>query len=70
MRPTPFLRAAAAAAIGTAALAAVAQAPPAPTACDALRLRIEERIRANGVREPRVTVVEAAASAPGQVVGT
>ena len=38
--------------------------------CDELQQSIEARIRANGVASFTVTAVEAAASAPGQVVGT
>ena len=38
--------------------------------CDELQPSIEARIRANGVARFTVTAVEAAASAPGQVVGT
>lgn len=38
--------------------------------CEQLQQSIEARIRANGVADFAVTVVDAAASAPGQVVGT
>jgi hypothetical protein len=38
--------------------------------CEELRQSIEARIRANGVAGFTVTAVDAAASAPGQVVGT
>jgi hypothetical protein len=38
--------------------------------CEALRTQIEARIRANGVAQPQVRVVEAAASAAGRVVGS
>ena len=40
------------------------------TTCETLRVQIESRIRANGIANPVVSVVEAAASAPGQQVGT
>ncbi len=39
------------------------------TACEDLRARIEARIRAAGVVHLSVTAVDAAASAPGRVVG-
>jgi hypothetical protein len=38
--------------------------------CEELQQSIEARIRANGVASFTVTPVDAAASAPGQVVGT
>jgi hypothetical protein len=38
--------------------------------CDELQQTIEARIRGNGVARFTVTAVDAAASAPGQVVGT
>ncbi|HSB24705.1 MAG TPA: DUF1161 domain-containing protein [Burkholderiaceae bacterium] len=38
--------------------------------CDELQQTIEARIRGNGVASFTVTAVDAAASAPGQVVGT
>ena len=38
--------------------------------CEDLQRSIEARIRANGVASFTVTAVDAAASAPGQVVGT
>lgn len=54
-----------------AALALAATCLPARAAgCDELRQSIEARIRANGVESFTVTVVDAAASAPGKVVGT
>jgi len=45
--------------------AAAAQAD----SCDDVRQQIEDRIRANGVPAFSVSVVDAAASAPGKVVG-
>jgi len=48
---------------------APAQPAPAGTACEDLRARIEARIRAAGVVHFSVTAVDAAASAPGRVVG-
>lgn len=57
--------------LGWAALALAAACLPARAAgCDELRQSIEARIRANGVESFTVTVVDAAASAPGKVVGT
>ncbi|HEX6016971.1 MAG TPA: DUF1161 domain-containing protein [Burkholderiaceae bacterium] len=54
-----------------AALALAAACLPARAAgCEDLQQTIEARIRANGVESFTVTVVDAAASAPGQVVGT
>lgn len=38
--------------------------------CEELQQSVEARIRANGVAAFTVTPVDAAASAPGQVVGT
>jgi hypothetical protein len=66
-----ILRAAIVGACALAALDAAAQATAPPSAtCEALRARIEQRIRANGIALPKLTVVDAAASAPGQLVGT
>jgi len=47
-----------------------ATAMAAPSTCDALREQIEAKIRAAGVAQFSVTVIDAAASAPGKVVGT
>lgn len=44
--------------------------PACAIGCDDLQQTIEARIRANGVPRFTVTAVDAAASAPGQVVGT
>jgi hypothetical protein len=38
--------------------------------CDAVREGIEKKIRANGVAEFALEVIDAAASAPGKVVGS
>jgi hypothetical protein len=43
--------------------------PTLATSCEEVQLSIEERIRANGVVSFTVTPVDAAASAPGRVVG-
>ncbi len=42
----------------------------AASTCETLRTQIENRIAASGVARFRVTVVEAEAPAPGQVVGS
>ena len=57
---------------GLAVLAAgyAAALPAFAIGCDELQQTIEARIRANGVPRFTVTAVDAAASAPGQVVGT
>jgi hypothetical protein len=44
-------------------------AAPEATTCETLRARIETQIRDAGVQNFRVDVVDAAASAPGQLVG-
>ena len=44
--------------------------PAAAASCEDLQRTVEARIRANGVAGFTVTTVDAAASAPGQVVGT
>lgn len=49
---------------------AAAPALAAPSRCEALREQIEAKIRAAGVAQFSVTVIDAAASAPGKVVGT
>lgn len=41
-----------------------------PNNCEPLRLQIEQKIAANGVREFSVTVVDVEADAAGQVVGS
>jgi hypothetical protein len=45
------------------------QAAQAADNCDAVREGIEKKIRANGVAEFTLEVIDAAASAPGKVVG-
>ena len=52
------------------ALAGVAGATHAAEDCEALRTRIESKIAASGVAHFTVTVVDANASANGQVVGS
>jgi len=52
------------------ALAGVAGAAHAAEDCEALRTRIESKIAASGVARFTVTVVDANASANGQVVGS
>jgi len=49
---------------------AAACLPARAAGCEDLRQTIEARIRANGVEHFTVTVVDAAASAPGKEVGT
>jgi len=44
--------------------------PAVAATCEELQQSVEARIRANGVASFTVTPVDAAASAPGQVVGT
>jgi hypothetical protein len=44
--------------------------PAAAGSCDELRDEIEAKIRASGVQQFSVTVVDAGALAPGRVVGT
>lgn len=44
--------------------------PALAATCEEIQQSIEARIRANGVATFTVTAVDAAASAPGQVVGT
>lgn len=56
--------------IAAAAMAGSAVAAPAADGCDTLRSDIEARIRASGVAVFSVAVVDAAASAPGVVVGS
>jgi hypothetical protein len=46
------------------------QAAQAADNCDAVREGIEKKIRANGVAEFALEVIDAAASAPGKVVGS
>lgn len=57
-----------------AAIAAIAALLPAApclaVGCDELRAEVEAKIRAAGVSQFSVTVAAAAASAPGQVVGS
>ncbi len=48
----------------------LASAPAAAVDCDTLRTQIEQKFRAGGVREPVLRIVDAAASAPGRVVGS
>jgi len=52
------------------ALAGVAGSAYAAEDCEALRTRIEQKIAASGVARFTVTVVDANASADGQVVGS
>lgn len=40
-----------------------------PDNCEPLRAQIEQKIVANGVRQPDITVVNAETPAPGRVVG-
>lgn len=51
-------------------LAAVAPAVAAGIDCEALRTQIDATIRARGVAAFTLTIVDAAAQAPGRVVGT
>lgn len=48
---------------------AMGQPAPSGLACDELRAQVEAKIRGSGVTRFSVTVVDAAASAPGRVVG-
>jgi hypothetical protein len=52
------------------ALLVAAHAGAQMSTCETLRSEIEAKIRASGVAEFTVSVVDAAASAPGKVVGT
>jgi hypothetical protein len=52
------------------ALAFAAHAGAQTSGCETLRSEIDAKIRANGVAEFTVSVVDAATSAPGKVVGT
>lgn len=56
--------------LAAAAMAGSAVAAPAADSCDTLRSDIEARIRASGVAVFSVAVVDAAAHAPGVVVGS
>lgn len=56
---------AAVAAVAAASLPAAAQ-----LSCDALKGQIDARVRASGITRFTLTVVDAAASAPGKVVGS
>lgn len=52
------------------ALLLAAAMPAVANTCDELRAEIEARIRASGVQQFSVTVVDAGAQAPGRIVGT
>ena len=52
------------------ALCAVLAGPVHALGCDELRAQVEAKVRAGGVKDFNVVVAEAAASAPGRVVGT
>lgn len=51
-------------------LSCVSGMAQAPNNCEPLRLQIEQKIAANGVREFSVVVVDVEADAAGQVVGS
>ena len=55
--------------LGLGVIAALPQALAQADNCDAVREQVESRVRAAGVVAFSVTVVDAAASAPGKVVG-
>ncbi|MBE7417834.1 MAG: DUF1161 domain-containing protein [Ideonella sp.] len=57
-------------ALAAVSCASASIAAAAPSTCDALREQIEAKIRAAGVAQFSVTVIDAAASAPGKVVGS
>jgi hypothetical protein len=48
----------------------LAAAPAAALDCDTLRAQVEQKVRAGGVRDPVLRIVDASASAPGRVVGS
>jgi hypothetical protein len=56
--------------IAAMALLAAAQATAQTSSCESLRSEIEAKIRASGVAEFTLSVVDAASPAPGKVVGT
>lgn len=66
MRPSELFAAAVFAAVGF----GLAGGAVAADTCDSLRAQIETKIRSAGVEQFTVTIVDAAASAPGKVVGT